>query len=258
MMLVIKNNSVRSVSATSENPNYPASNLLDRHPTRDWKAADASVSSAVIHVDVSGKTGGLGLVGIVADSAVVDISDPNGIVWQNVDWQNVDWISVPQGLHIQTMFEHGNPYSTLWVSFDQFDSAVDISITLFKDGGSSEVLSAGTLVVGEMDEISGMQYPVNDGLKDYSISRPLANGSPWYKKRNIVRTMGGTLRVSRDVFFRFNRDLAQKYGQTPMMWNLMDCAGMEFVMYGRLSVMPSGAHQGQDRATIDFEITEEL
>ncbi|HFQ91074.1 MAG TPA: hypothetical protein ENK27_13455 [Desulfobulbus sp.] len=259
MMRVIENSSISSVSASSENPNYPAENLLDEHPKRKWQAADDSVSSAVLTIGVSGRTGGMGMVGIVADAAAVNISDPNGISWPSVSWQNVEWVSVPPDLNLQVSMTQGEDFATLWAVFDQFDSAVVITVTLYKDAGSTKVLAAGRLAVGPLARIAGLQYPIGEDLVDYSLTRELSNGATYYRKRDIVRRFTGTLLVPRENdFYSFCRDLARKYGATPMMWNLVDSDGMEFVVYGRLASMPSGSHLGQVRSSVDFEILEVL
>ncbi len=232
---------------------------MDKHPKRCWKAADASISSATLSVQVQGKTGGLGMVRIIADAVAVTISDPNGINWRNVDWQNVDWITVPDDLHLSYEFNRDDEFGALWVNFDQFEAAVDITITLYKAAGTPEILSAGSLVVGEMEKIPGLQYPIGDDLVDYSLSRELSNGASYYKKRDIVRRLSGTIRLPRlPDFYNLQRRIARKYGSRPLMWNLMDCMAMEFVVYGKLQAMPSGSHENNTRSTIDFELLEVL
>ncbi len=259
MMRVIAESSVTAVSASSENPEYPAANLLDEHPKKKWLAADASVSSAVLTVEVSGRTGGLGLVGIVADAVAVSVSDPGGITWQNVTWQDVDWVAVPPDLDLEVSLVHGDDFATMWAVFDQFEATVAITITLYRNAGSAGVLAAGCLRVGALDEIPGLQYPIREELVDYSLARELANGATYVLKRDIVRRFSGSLLVRReDDFYTFCRDLARRYGSRPMMWNLVDSKGMEFVVYGRLSAMPVGSHVGRVRSTVEFEILEVL
>ena len=260
-MKVIKNNAIRGVSATSENPEYPAANLLDEHPKRWWRVADASVSSVTLTVEVTGRTGGLGLVGIAAESVVVDISDPNGLTWENVIWENVEWQDVPGDLHIDQALSGDPGSAALWVSFDQFDSSVEISITLYKDALADMILGAGCLVVGEMTDLPGLQYGLGETLRDYSLARDLANGAKYYRKRDIVRVFSGSVLAARKpYFYALLLDIARVYGQRPLMWNLVDVDSWsgDAVLYGRLAAMPDGSHDYPNHSRLNFEIEEVL
>jgi len=65
-MKIILNNSIVSVTASSADAGHPASNLLNDSPKKKWLAASSSVTMASLSVIVSGVTGGLGVVGIIA------------------------------------------------------------------------------------------------------------------------------------------------------------------------------------------------
>ena len=260
-MMVIKNNAIHGVTASSEDPEYPVGNLLSDHPTECWRAADSSVTAATISVQVAGRTGGLGMVGINADSVAVTVSDPNGISWPNVEWQNVEWQDVPDAVDIEQSISGERGSAALWVSFEEFRASVVIEIKLYKQTGSETVLSAGSLVVGEVTRIPGLQYALSEGLEDHSIERELDNGARWYKRRNIGRTFAGlVVQKRKPYFYDFLLGVAREYGKRPLMWNLVDIDTWsgDAVLYGHLSVMPSGKHLSISRSRIDFQIEEDL
>lgn len=257
-MKIIRRNQIVSVTASSANNSYPATNLLDRHPKRKWKAASSSVSSATLSVVIQGEASGVGLVGIEAESATVYMSDPNGIVWGNVVWGNVVWATSQGNVSIYTEFDTTQDYATLWVEFPQFDGPVDVQIILQKSPLSTVVLAAGVLVAGEYFEVPGPQYGLVETLVDYSTVRQLSNGATYLKKRDLVREFSGTLRLNRDteywqLFRRYFRDA----GQEPMLFHLTDADG-EWTVYGRLSAMPTGTHDMPTHSQLTFQIIEEL
>lgn len=258
-MKVIKANAIQAVTASSANSAYPAANLLNESPKKKWQAADTTVTFASIQADVYQATGGLGMVGIVAESAHVSISDPNGITWSNVIWSNVIWADVPDAVEVDVEWvETGDDYKTLWVSFEQFESAVKITVELRKTTGNPDILAAGVLVVGQVVDIPGVKYPLSEGLVDYSIYRQLSNGADYYKRRDIVRTFSGSMILKRDLYFQtFMRGMARVFGMTPFMVLLVDWS-MDFVIYGRFQQLPSGSHAYLNHSTIDFQLIEVL
>ena len=259
-MKIISQNLASSVTATSANTAYPAANLLNNSPKKKWQVLDSTVTSATLSVDVSGTTGGLGVVGIVADSAAVTIYSPTGIDWQNVDWPDVDWIVGESDMDVTSEWvDQPNGTASLWVEFPQFVGSVAIRIELTKITGSPKIIGAGVLVVGEISTIPGGRYPISEGLVDYSTERQLSNGAFYYRDRDRVRTFSGEINVNRAAYFyKFMRDFAQVNGKNPAMMLLVDDMGNDWVVYGRLSDMPAGSHYSKTRSNVQFQIIEVL
>lgn len=80
----IKENRIASITAGSENANYPADNVLDSHPSKPWKAEDG-VSSTVITAEVNYGVSDVAIFGTNAASATVAATDPNEISWGDDD-----------------------------------------------------------------------------------------------------------------------------------------------------------------------------
>lgn len=257
-MILIKSNAIVGITASSTMSGYPASNLLNTSPKKKWKAASSSVTYAYLDVEVTGPTGALGIIAVAAESVFVTITDPTGIVWQSVVWPEVSWSS---GFGIDTtsvMVGDTNGYQNIWVSFPEFNSPVTIRIELRKTTGTPLVMSMGVLQVGTPTEINYIVHPMEEGLQDFSIQRELSNGAIYYRRRDIVRTFSGNMRIPRVCFQNFMRDIARVYGSTPMMFNLVPEFGNDFIVYGRLSTMPSGYHDTPSHSLINFNLIEEI
>ena len=256
-MKILENNAIQSITASSEDPAYPASNLLDSHPKKKWKAADGAVSFAQLDVQVNDVTGGLGMVGIVADAAAVSIEDPSGVTWDaaTVTWDNIEWDAGSGRIDLEMEFEQGDDFATLWVDFEEFDSPVTITVSLYKNTGTLDTIAAGVAVCGRVHVEPSVNLPLNEGLQDYSIERQLANGSWYYRQRNIVRTFSGAIRVRREDFWTLMRGLARKYGKRPMMYKISDTSG-EWILYARFEALLSGVHDEYEWSLINFQLLE--
>jgi len=258
-MKIINHNQVSSLSASSENASYPVTNLiLNASPKKKWLVADSSVMSATLLIRVAGVTGGLGMVGVDTDSAVVTVSVPEGLDWQNVDWPDVDWVTGEADLVATVdLADQPNGTASLWVNFPQFTGSVAIRIELTKNVGETKTIGAGVLVVGEVISFPDPAPGLRQGLVDYSTARELSNGAFYYRDRDQVRTFSFELGVdTQTYFYRMMRDIAQFYGMNPMMMLLVDSGGSEWVVYGRLASMPSGTHITWARSAIQIELIE--
>ena len=257
-MKVIKNNAIQNITASSEDVAYPVTNLLDSHPKKKWKAADSLVSSVILNLTVSGTTGGLGMVGIVADAAAIHIEDPSGITWNDtVTWGNTTWNEGAGVAEDFVEFSQGDDYATLWAEFEELKNSASITITLYKNSSNLGTIAAGVLVCGALTEFPNVLRPLNEGLKDYSIVRQLANGAEYYRRRDIVRTFSGSLRVMTADFWGMLRGVARTYGRIPLMYRVVATTG-EWVLYAKLSSMPSGVHDLYNMSLINFQLEEVL
>lgn len=288
-MKIIKNNEILSITSTSSASSNPVSNLLNYQPKIKWKAANSTVSSVTLNVVVSGTTGGLGMVGVVADAVTVQITDPTGIIWEDMTWWfdagvgtvldpdtdldpdtalipdgveegSVEWYpsQAPDLVKSYTWGETGEDFRNLWVSFEQFSGAVNITVELRKTATNTETISAGVLMVGDPVDVPGVQYPLEEGLVDYSIEDTLSNGAQFYKRRDIVRYFAGSAIFERKKYFQdFMRDIVRLYGRTPMMVSLLDTeTNTDFILYGRLQAMPTASHFSFDYSSLNFQFVE--
>lgn len=258
-MKVITDNKITAVVASSENSNFLVGNLLDEHPKRKWYASSISVTSATLTISIKGTCDALALVGIVADSATVTISNPNEANWETgTGWEtDTAWESISADMNIDIDWvDNAGDESALWVDFDEFSSVANIVITLFAETGY--VIGAGVLYVGQKELFRNPRYGVSKGLVDFSIIEELSNGSTYYKQRDIVRTISGSLFTEHDDLYSY-LNIAQTYGKTALMWSFIDDAdNTEWILYARYSVMPTATFTAPSHGETFFELQEVL
>ena len=256
-MKVIINNVLTSVTASSEDSSYPATNLTDERPKLVWRAN--GVDSAVLTCNNTGDFNTVVLFNTNADSATAAISDPNGITFDGVTWDGVDWV---QGDVILTgeFFQSGNS-GILWLDLPEtVSNTLNVAISLAAATGT--VVEAGVVCMGVPTEFTDPRYGIGQELIDYSISREASNGSEYYKARDRVRVFTCDFladRSSQDSeYYTFMNDLARDVGRIPLVWRIVDNTNTEWVVYGRLADMPTSTHAYPNHAPISFSIKEVL
>ena len=259
-MRVIAASAISSLTASSAAAAYPVTNLQDSSPKRPWQAATSSVTYATLDVRTTGVTGALALIGVVADSVYVRVVDPTGIVWgASVTWPEVVWDTSPGAMAVTYETVNGDGYQNIWVAYPQFDSPVTIRVELRKNTGNPATITCGVLQCGQPLEFPGILYPLGEGLEDYSVFHQLSNGATYIKQRDRVRVFSGQMRIERDTYWdSYMRDLARIYGGEPLLYHLAPPWGDSFVIYARLSAMPSGSHDYPTHSVIGFNLTEVL
>ena len=254
------------MTASSANSAYPVTNLyLNDSPKKKWMAANASVTMAYLTIKARPGSNGIGIVGIVADSVTARITDPSGVTWGNVTWGNVEWGVDQPDIELTAEYaryeewEQSDTRNALWVSFDQFNTPVDIIIEFRKDTGNPAVLAAGVLVIGEMVDTPGVRYPISETHKDNGIYRETSGGGDYSKGRDIARVFSGDINVNRVAHYnRFMSRAGRLQGRPKMMGLVVDNMGNEWVVYGRFQVIPSGSHYSHSRSTINFSFIESV
>lgn len=243
-MKVIIDNNITAVSASSENTNYLASNVLNKHPKRVWKCVDL-VSDARITLTVSGSVTNVGIANTNAVQAYMSKNTTSELTWFTSSGSPVDW--------------DGSDGSTLtWESGDFVDSQLTLIDTDTGDiwieltnynietlilrlvAESGETLHAGVVVAGEAVEYPNQKYPIQENLIDYSFEDTLSNGSHYYRQGNIVREYSFDAGMMRDTdALSIMRDIGMKKGKSPLMWRLTAFNNSQWIVYGRLEVSQS-------------------
>lgn len=260
-MKVITDNAIQELTASSENSHYPITNLLDIYPKRKWQAGFPYVTSATITTTVAGFCNSLALVGIVADNVTVAITNPNEAIWEvGTSWETgTGWESIPPDMRIDlTLVTMPGRDDSLWVDFDEFSTTAEITITLSKEATTAEPLAAGVLYIGTKDEFVDPDYGLVKGNKDFSIELELSNGTFYYDKREVVRTISGSIVEDHFTIHKFLA-ISEVYGKAPLMWHVVDkFSGDEWIMYARFVSLPSAAFDNPSEGTLQFKLQEVL
>lgn len=259
-MKVISENTITSVTASDEQTAYPATNLLDEHPKIPWKAAPGA-AEASISVVANGKTSGMAIYNIVADSVSVEIKDPNNTAWEDgTSWEyGTSWSDaiIPEFSQIFGAESFADTKS-LWVEFEDFSSGVTITITFSLLNTATKVIAAGVVVMGEVLSLPNPIYGFNEGLINYSTRRKYSDGTSAEKRRDIVRFFTGAFNFKREDDFYIMLNTARKNSYKPLAWRLTDLPGFRWVVYACHDEMPSGPHQWTEHSVINVKLLEVL
>jgi len=232
-------------------PEFPASNVLNSQPKSLCKVQHYSARFDV-HVDGPGNALLMGYT--TAKTAYIYIYDVNGDFIQK-SVLSLGGISPYTKLITDTR----TALTCIGVDYPYQYTAHDIVVILETNNENVDVelglMQAGVVLMSKHDTTAGLK----EGLKDYSFSKELTNGSFYYKKRDIVRTFDGSiLTCSASEFSMFMKDIAQKNGQTPLFWDITDINSDNWLVFGRFVTMPSGTHEAVKYTNLNFQIIEVL
>lgn len=123
--------------------------------------------------------------------------------------------------------------------------------------GSTNVF-CGVIQAGPIWQFRDPDYGVKEGHRDYSIVKELVNGGLYVKKRNIVKTFDFTIRIQRDYdFYNLFRNVCQFNGKNPLFWWISsDLANMDWQVFARQSVTPTGVHDTPAWSEISISLEE--
>lgn len=277
-MKVLPINNIDSVAASSENANFPATNLLDEHPKRVSKAATGTTVTYTLGVDGAGDW--FGLVNTNARTVSVkvyavapgDLSFGGDLFGADGDLFGADddyFATTPvfEGeyslggidTYAELIADSGQSAYEIEVAYPYQDSAHSIVVEL-DTATESDVAYAGLVRAGvAVNSTHDPQYGMTEGLIDYSIVKQLSNGATFVKQRDIVRTFSVTLFVRRDrEFYDFMHGVFRQIGRQARLWKVTDLENNDWVVFGRLEQMPLATHQYYKHSTIPFTLVEVL
>ncbi len=255
-MKLIYPDSVSSITASAEDANYPAANLMDDHPKKVWKG---TTNSATLTVNV----GGAGALAIIATNAIevtLSITPPESAQWDtDIEWDTgIEWKAYTGITFTETKYLSGTIRGAAWFEMSRTDS---FSAEIVLTAAAGQVIQAGVVTAGVLREFRDPARGIKEGLRDYSIVKELNNGAFYTRKRDVVRTFGFSITEDRDTdFYVFMRDIARELGPDPAAWRILtnNVTGWEWIVFGRFDGLPQGAHSLPSYSQIDAKIVEVL
>jgi len=160
-MKQIIENSIVSITADSEDPNFPAVMMLDNHPKRKYKAMPG-VSAAIISALIAAGCSDIMFAGTNAATANVTVTDPNATVWHDAVWGNTE------STNVMSPFVMGltNQYETFTTSGVNITSAINSS------GTGQAYAATSSLVIGRTYELI-IDMTINSGFGPYILTGSL-------------------------------------------------------------------------------------
>jgi len=271
-MKVIPTDRVDTITATSENANFPATNMQDEHPKRVWKAVDGVAATTWV-IETSGNINAIIIANTNADIITVDVEDLNAFAFGGettgtpadefggaTSTSDPDVIASEDVPSSTITVASGQSSNAIWVDFSEsYTGALKITIQLTNYAGNT--LYAGILRAGETPVLNNPDYGLNEGMIDFSISSKLSNGARYYKLRDIVRVFDGQIVLERSSsnrrFYTFMDDVYRANGSQPLGWQIIN-DNSEFIVFGFLDGPPTGSHTFLSHSTVNFTIEEAL
>lgn len=245
-MEVIVDNYITAVSATGENANYPAAFMLNEHPKKPWKGLSVD-ETITLTVAPSGRAFGFVKTNAHTVSWTIRLLDGSTPETGTIEMA---------ALRTYTEMTTGRPafiWDSGYVTYSRIQEEHYIDIQFI----GYDVVQCGVVVAGEPDGYRNPNTGLQMGLFDTSVKKELAAKTPYYRKRDILRTFGGSFTADMDPgFWRFMYTLAQAKGETPLLWRVTSFDNHFWTAYARFDGMPGGTMDGLNHGGINFRLME--
>jgi hypothetical protein len=257
-MKVITSETISAVTASSEDTEYPASNVLNRHPKKAWKALP-TVNTAFLNITVGGGITDIGIVGTNATQVRAAAQEVLPMTWTNGDsamtFENpsgtITWEGSEMILTALALVDTDT--GDMWLELEEMEDAEEF--TLLLEAAEGETLTVGVLSGGHAMVFPDPDYGVTEKLIDHSIEKETANGGYYFRKRNIVRKYKLAIDADRNTeAIDVMRKIGIALGQKSLMWRLTNLNHSQWIVYGRVKV--SQTHNTWQKNNVKIELTE--
>ncbi len=239
---------ISGVVASSEDPLYPAVNVLDEHPTLPWVAG---AQQSTLTLSVAGGAEGLALFATNAIAITVTVKDEDGVVvsQQSFDLSGIDtwykWFTQTgeRQTELGILYPYQSVAHTVEIMADSGNQAVMVEMGVVRAGAVRRFRDPSSLA---------------EGFMDYSIKKKLSSGAIYRKFKPGARRYSGELRLDLNTdFYTFMRSIVKELGSAPLAWWITDNKQNSWLVYAGFDEMP-GANHGNRYAKVNWALLEEL
>ncbi len=233
-MKTIFENLTESVSADVSESGFPASNMLNEHSRKRWRAG---ASSATITASLQGGSSGIALYNVYADSVVITVDGTayNFTLLQDDGWGEYRLDSV--------FLDYGAVAGT-------HTAEIDLSM-------SGDDVACGILFSGIVYDWTNPSFGADTGAQSHSIVYDLDNGFEYIFQRNSSKTPSLSMKVSDKLeYFNFMR-WAKAIYPNPFILRVENFSD-ELTYYGRMDGLPKGTLSSFNNYQISFSLKEFL
>lgn len=232
-MKVIHTNSMTSVSASSENTQYPIANVLDEKPARIWRAVSGA---AVVTLTTSGPTQAVALFGTNMYSGSIEVKSGGS----RVAYQEYTSLT----------------YDRLWMNFTGCSSPSIVITMLSADGSPCEI---GVVRAGDVLDLPAPEDDIQIGRDDASITWTYADGSlgQYGKARPRTLSLNAMMTASQ---MKVLDTLYAQYGHTPFPWDILEDADdpMYWIGFYHMIDPPSHGYKYRNRISVNMQLREAI
>jgi hypothetical protein len=251
----LKTDNVTALSATSEDAEFPAENLLNDFTTDLWRAA-AGCLTATLSIEVSKGTA-VQVLNTNAVSAVVTVR-----IGKTYDMEAGYTPEAGHSLELATFEPATVIYNLpgvggrLWAEFTRFDTPfiIDIELTAL------DTVYAGIVRAGNVEEFHEPDWEHSESSDDYSIEKELNNGANYFRKRNVaLRLENLSILETRANAFKFKRQIFDAVGPKPLAIRLIGNENFtenELVIFAKRISPPQITFVNTSQSRIDFDLKE--
>jgi hypothetical protein len=249
----LRTDNVISITASSEDASFPATNLQDDFTTNLWKAASGTTATLTVNVSK-----GSALEIINTNATEMTISVGSGETYEDeAGWTIEDGYEYSAD-EVTSVTAENLPGSggRIWVDYSEFSGAHVITIAIT----AATVPSAGILRAGLVQQFKDPAPGIQEGSADFSIEKELNNGADYFRKRNVVRTFENIEMVeTRANAFKLKHDIFDAVGPEPLAIRLFDGANVtddEFIVFAKRVSTPTIEHLTSTHSRITLSLRE--
>lgn len=237
-MKVICPNKISSLSASSNDSDYPVDNLYDDFTTSLWKAES---NVATLHIQVLATSNAIAVVNTNATSIEIIKSVASGVQWASrIQWgSNVNW-QIADGGVLSDSYTPGA--RAQWINYTQTNNPTDIDLVFTSPGGT--VVEAGIVRAGYAYSFNSPRVGLAEDRKSTSIINPLPYGGAYIKNKqqNIRKFQLSTYATRDNDFYEFLYDVGLEAEGKPLAWSLTDTlTNQDWTLFASLDGI-NGAH----------------
>lgn len=254
-MKFIVENKITYIEASSEQENFPSSNMINLSLKKKWKSEKKNTYEIKLGVPPNAEAiaiFGVNNIGSMTGEAVTAANytfydgvtgyDGVSLYQSNIIASDINWDFTVDDKKFQKI-------STI----DGYELVLTLTDTNYPEVG---IITSGYIYENTASNPSpGMSHR----LVDYSVIKELSSGSFYIKKRDIVEAYSGQIIFNKDNWLSFKDSIKNYIGLNPTAWWIMDKdEDDEFITFARLESMPTGSRISPDLIIVNFSLIEAL
>jgi len=233
-MKIIKANKITSITASSENPNFPATNLINGEIGKVFRSVVAAPAIATITLTIAipaGVTNAIGIFGCNSTSIAYSIKDVTEVTTYFSGTLDTTPTSPDRTL---------DRAGVIWAS-NGFALHIILTLTAPTTATYHQVAE---IVSGETITMPDPKYGLSEGTENYQIVQKLAGGGEYVFDGSIPRTFDlGFAAMNRKTEFGPLNDLYRVVGRKPVAMFISEFVGdLDWWGYFKMISAPKASH----------------
>ena len=255
---------MNNVVASTENPNYPGSNVENDHANEVWKA---TTNIARLTCSVNALAEVIAVANINATSIIVTLRIVGAINWSDninngIDWsadENVGivWENTPD---VEATYDiSSSKLGQLWATWTPKTVRIDVLIDFTSASGT--VVQVGVVRAGLVKSYRDPEHGIREGLNDYSIRKRYNSGGLYTLAGDSERTLAFRIFETREQVWAMMYDVIRPAMPGPIFVRCTDVyvSDWEWIIFAIIDEgVPVVDHAHPEDSYIDVALTEAI